>query len=173
MERLIIILTTILLTSIPTENFLAGKKIDTEHNHSDLKTDFQDQENHNIVGKWYSSYLNFEEEELVFYKSKKSLKEGIVYELTFLANGNLKFKDLTENYVCAMGILKLDDGQWKIHHDKHLILEVSGEFTSDHSFEKKLEYFILSTDKNRLKLRLDYTLMSCYWNYDDGTTYID
>ena len=173
MKKYLIVLTTIILTSIPDEIFLFGKQVDTKPNYSDLNTDFQDKGNNKIVGKWYSSYLNFEENELVFYKSKKSLKQGVLYELTFSANGDLKIKDLTDDYSCAMGILNLDEGQWKIHHKEHLILEVSGEFTSDYSFEKKLEYFILSADENQLKLRLDYVLMSCYWNYDDGTTYID
>ncbi len=125
-----------------------------------------------LIGKWYSSYLNFDNKELKFYKQRRNIKNGIEYEFSFMKNGDVIFKDLTEQYVCGNGILSLNQGHWKIHHEKHLILKISGEYGLECSFEKELEYEILASKENELNLKLTHILKSCYESFG-GTIYID
>ena len=144
---------------------IAMNKLNTKLNIKQLKMP-------ELTGKWYSSYLNFDNKELRFYKERKNIKNGIEYEFSFMKNGDIIFKDLTEQYICGNGILSLNKGKWKIYHEKHLFLKISGEYGLENSFEKELEYEILASKENELNLKLDYILKSCYENLG-GSIYID
>ena len=166
----------IILLSILSFSCNENKKSDSEKNiaMNDLKTELNIEQlkRPELIGKWYSSYLNFDNKELKFYKKRKNIKNRIEYEFLFMKNGDVIFKDLTEQYICGNGILSLNKGNWKIHHEKHLVLKISGEYGLESSFEKELEYEILTSKENELNLKLDHILKSCYESFG-GTIYID
>tara|TARA_R110000751_G_scaffold7964_1_gene32314 strand:- start:55 stop:567 length:513 start_codon:yes stop_codon:yes gene_type:complete len=124
-----------------------------------------------LIGKWYSSYLNFDDS-LTFSKNINETKGSIQYEFSFMENGEIKFKDLTENYICGLGILKINNGTWKIHHENYLTVTLAGEFTGDYSFEKEIQYEIIASKESELNLRLDNINKSCEVGYG-GTVFID
>lgn len=124
-----------------------------------------------LIGKWFSSHLNFDSH-LTFYKNIDDLKGAIKYEFNFLKNGKINFIDLTENYICGLGILKIESATWKIHHENYLTITLVGELTGDYSFEKEIQYEIIASKKRVLNLRLDIVNKSCEVRYG-GTIFID
>ena len=147
-----------------SEKDIAPNKINTE-----LTIEFIKEPE--LIGKWFSPYLNFDNS-LTFFKNINDLKGSIQYEFSFLENGEIRFKDLTENYICGLGILKIKSGTWKIHHENYLTVTLVGELTGDYSFEKEIQYEIIASKESELNLRLDNVNKSCEVGYG-GTIFID
>ncbi|MCC4213728.1 hypothetical protein [Leeuwenhoekiella parthenopeia] len=124
-----------------------------------------------IIGIWYSSFLNLNES-LTLLEDSESIEGSILYEFQFKENGNLIFTDLTESYVCGLGILEINKGTWKMHHDNFLTVFIEGEITGECSFEKELQYEIIPSKKGVLHLRLDNVNRNCEIGYG-GTAFVD
>jgi len=124
-----------------------------------------------LTGKWYSSNFSFDED-LNFLRNLTDIESPIKYEFIFLKDGNLKFIDLTEDYICSLGILKIKQGSWKVHHQNYLTITIIGEITGDYSFEKEIQYEIIKSNSNELKLSFDNVNKSCEIGYG-GTVFIE
>lgn len=169
--RIIILLSFLLSSCNEKEKLYSEQNIALNDSKLSIKVE-QQLKRPELVGKWYSSYLNFEKKELNFYNKRKNIINEIEYELSFMKNGDIIFKDLTEQYICGNGILNLNKGSWKIHHEKHLILKISGEYAFESAFEKEMEYEIVPSKENELSLKLIHLLKSCFESFG-GTIYVD
>ena len=119
-----------------------------------------------LQGIWYTYNPGFEAKELLFYKKRQQENDGLEYEVTFKKNGEISFKTLTRELICGVGILELDKGTYKMHHETFLFLRVSGHHALESSFETELEYEILPSKKGILHLRLSQTLKHCYERFN-------
>ena len=170
MKFITIILLSILSSySNNNQKYKSEKNIGPNKINTEPTIDFTKE--HKLIGKWFSAYLNFDNN-LSLSKNVNDLKGSIKYEFSFLENGKIKFYDLTENYICGLGILKIKSGTWKIHHESYLTVTLVGEFTGEYSFEKEIQYEIIASKESELNLRLDNVNKSYEVGYG-GTIFID
>ena len=114
-----------------------------------------------LDGIWYTYNPDFSTKELLFYKKRKNEEKGLEYEVNFKKNGEISFKILTRELICGNGILQIEKGVWKVHHEKFLFLKVSGGHILESNFETELEYEILDSKEGILHLKLSQTLKHC------------
>ena len=108
----------------------------------------------------------------------KNTEDKFIIE--FQKDGNLSFKNMTNNYVCANGIPFFDKGTWEFRTGKYnpeknayelttnLILHIKGGAMLESSFEFKREYSLKSINEDEFEIEKTRSLLEKYINYGNN-----